>query len=81
MSLRDLYPMPDIDPAWTVPQEFEAVFDWEFDEGRMSLMHLYQKGKDMQWDAVERIDWSQDIDFENPMQMPDEANGLYGSPI
>ncbi|MBA4802884.1 MAG: ferritin-like domain-containing protein [Euryhalocaulis sp.] len=81
MSLRDLYPMPDIDPAWTVPQEFDAVFDWEFDEGRMSLMHLYQKGKDMQWDAVERIDWSQDIDFENPMQMPDEANGLYGSPI
>jgi len=81
MSLRDLYPMPDIDPSWTVPQEFEAVFDWEFDDGRTQLMHLYQKGKDMQWDAVERIDWSLDLDLENPMQMPDQANGLVGSPI
>lgn len=81
MSLRDLYPMPDIDPCWTVPQEFEAVFDWEFDEGRMSLMHLYQKGKDMQWDAVERIDWTQELDLENPMQMPDAANSLVGSPV
>ena len=80
-ALRDLYPMPGIDDHWHVPQEFDAVFDWRFDEGRTTLMHLYQKGKDMQWDAVERIDWSQDIDFENPMQMPDEANGLYGSPI
>lgn len=81
MSLRDTYPLPDIDPKWTVPQEFEAVFDWEFDEGRDTLMHLYQKGKDMQWDAVNRIDWTQDLDFENPMQMPEEANGLYGSPM
>ncbi len=81
MSLKDLYPTPDIDPKWTVPQEFEAVFDWEFDEGRTTLMHLYQKGKDMQWDAVNRIDWSQELDPENPMEMPDEANGIYGSPI
>ncbi|MCW5725507.1 MAG: ferritin-like domain-containing protein [Maricaulaceae bacterium] len=81
MSLRDLYAVPDIDPAWTVPQEFEAVFDWEFDEGRKTLMHLYQKGKDMQWDAVNRIDWSLDLDIENPMLMPDEANGLFGSPM
>lgn len=81
MSLRDLYPIPDIDPCWTVPQEYDAVFDWEFDEGRTTLMHLYQKGKDMQWDAVNRIDWSLELDPENPMQMPPEAGGLYGSPI
>jgi 1,2-phenylacetyl-CoA epoxidase catalytic subunit len=81
MSLRELYPLPDIDPSWTVPQEFEAVFDWEFDEGRQTLMHLYQKGKDMQWDAVNRIDWSQELDPENPMELPVEVGGLYGSPI
>ncbi len=81
MALRDLYPMPDIDKHWHVPQEYEAVFDWQFDEGRTTLMHLYQKGKDMQWDAVERIDWSQELDPENPMEMPDEAVPIFGSDI
>ena len=41
-SLRELYPIPDIDPCWTVPQDFEAAFDWEYDEGRKQMMHLYQ---------------------------------------
>jgi hypothetical protein len=44
-ALRDLYPMPGIDPHWHVPNEFESVFDWRFDEGRTTLMHLYQKGQ------------------------------------
>ena len=80
-ALRDLYPMPGIDAHWHVPNEFEAVFDWRFDEGRTTLMHLYQKGKDMQWDAVNRIDWTLDLDPENPMQMPDEAVAIYGSDV
>ena len=80
-ALRDLYPMPGIDDHWNVPQEFDAVFDWRFDEGRTTLMHLYQKGKDMQWDAMARIDWDQELDPENPMEMPDEAVPIYGSDI
>ena len=80
-ALRDLYPMPDIDAHWHVPNEFEAVFDWRFDEGRTTLMHLYQKGKDMQWDALERIDWELELDPENPMEMPDEAVPIWGSDI
>lgn len=80
-SLRELYPMPDIDKHWSVPQQFDATFDFEYDEGRSTLMHLYQKGKDMQWDAVSRIDWDLELDFENPMQLPDEGIALKGSPI
>ena len=80
-ALRDLYPMPGIDSHWHVPNEFESVFDWTFDEGRTTLMHLYQKGKDMQWDAVDRIDWELDLDPENPMEMPDEAVSIYGSDV
>ena len=80
-SLRELYPMPDIDKHWSVPQEFDATFDFEYGEGRTTLMHLYQKGKDMQWDAVNRIDWSLDLDVENPMQLPDEGIALHGSDI
>ena len=76
-SLKDLYPIPDIDPCWAVPQDFEAAFDWEYDDGRKQMMHLYQKGKDMQWDAINRIDWSLELDLENPMELPDETSGLY----
>ncbi len=81
MSLRDLYPIPNIDPVWTVPQNFEASFDWDYDDGRRQMMHLYQKGKDMQWDALSRIDWSEELDPENPMQMADELSGIYYTPI
>ena len=77
MSIRQLYPIPDVDPCWTVPQNFEAVFDWEYDEGRQQLIRLYQKGKDMQWDALNRIDWTLDLDPENPMQTPDETMGIF----
>ena len=80
MSLRDLYPIPDVDPCWTVPQNFEASFDWEYDEGRKQMMHLYQKGKDMQWDAVNRIDWSLALDPKNPMGLPDETLGIFHTP-
>ena len=80
-SLRDLYPIPDIDPCWTVPQGFEAAFDWDYDDGRKHMMHLYQKGKDMQWDALDRIDWSLELDTENPMEMPDEMSGIYHTPV
>lgn len=81
MALSDLYPIPDVDPVWTVPQGFETAFDWRFDDGRRHMMHLYQKGKDMQWDALKRVDWDEEIDPENPMQLPDELSGLYYTPI
>ena len=79
-SLRELYPIPDIDPCWTVPQKFEASFDWDYDDGRKQMMHLYQKGKDMQWDALARVDWGLELDSENPMGIPDELTGVYHTP-
>ncbi|MEQ8176749.1 MAG: ferritin-like domain-containing protein [Amphiplicatus sp.] len=81
MSLRELYPIPNIDPTWSVPQGFEAVFDWDYDDGRKQMMHLYQKGKDMQWDALSRINWTDELDPENPMEMPDELSGIYYTPV
>jgi len=80
-SLRELYPIPDIDPCWTIPQDFETAFDWEYDDGRKQMMHLYQKGKDMQWDALNRIDWKLELDPENPMEIPDEMGGIYHTPV
>ena len=66
---------------WQVAQDFEANFRWEYDDGRESLLKLYRKGKRQQWDADTRIDWSQDLDPENPAGMPDEMIPIYGSPV
>jgi len=72
----------DIDRLdWQVAQEFEANFRWEYADGRDSLLKLYRKGKRQQWDSDTRIDWSQDLDPENPAGMPDEMIAIYGSPV
>ena len=65
---------------WQVAQEFEANFRWEYDDGREKLLNLYRKGKRQQWDSDTRIDWSQDVDPENPAGMPDAMIAIYGSP-
>jgi hypothetical protein len=42
-------------------------------------LDLYQRGKDKQWDAAKRIDWSLEVDPNNVMATPDEINPIYGS--
>jgi hypothetical protein len=64
---------------WSIPGSFDTNFRWEYQDGRESLLKLYQKGKDKQWDATSRIDWSQDLDPENPEQLPDESIPIFGS--
>ena len=82
MSSHPLYTTPVTEDQWEIPGTFETVFNWEYDNMRDRLVSLYKKGKDKQWDAEERIDWSQEVDPENPSQMPDEANiGIFGSPV
>jgi len=66
---------------WQVAQDYEATFRWEYDDGRENLLNLYRKGKRLQWDAAERIDWSQDIDPENPAGLPDQMIAIFGSPV
>jgi hypothetical protein len=57
----------------------QTRFTWEYDEGRKQLLALYQKGKDKQWDATKRIDWSLSLGEENPLGLPEEAIPIYGS--
>jgi hypothetical protein len=70
MATLDRYTQPLDAPEWHKPQSFDTVFRWEYDDGRDKLLGLYQKGKRLQWDAAERIDWSQDLDPENPSGCP-----------
>ncbi|MGV1089559.1 MAG: ferritin-like domain-containing protein, partial [Mycobacterium sp.] len=67
--------------SWEVPNSTETRFTWEYDDSRARLLSLYQKGKDKQWDAESRIDWSLDVDPTNPIGIPDEFHPLFGSPM
>src|SRR4029077_6321455 len=66
---------------WKVRGEFDTTFRWEYEDGRESLLNLYEKGKNQQWNATDRIDWSQDLDPENPQELPDEGISIFGSPL
>ena len=81
MSTTERYARPAAEEAWAVPGSFETVFRWEYEEGRDALLRLYQKGKNLQWDASSRIDWSLDLDPENPQGLPDEAVSIFGSDV
>jgi hypothetical protein len=80
MSTQERYATPADGVAWNVPGSFETAFRWEYQDGRESLLNLYRKGKQKQWDADVRIDWSQHLDPENPEQLPDESIPIHGSP-
>src|SRR5262245_21877779 len=82
MSTADRYALPAPDGTqWNVPGSFETTFRWEYQDGRDSLLKLYAKGKARQWDAASRIDWSLDLDPENPEELPDETIPLFGSDV
>src|ERR1700722_3517889 len=81
MTTRDKYTDVPAPYSWEVPSAGDARFTWEYDDGRARLLSLYQKGKDKQGDAESRIDWSQDVDPMNPIELPDEFHPLFGSPM
>ncbi len=65
--------------TWDVPAAGATRFSWEYDDGRDRLLSLYQKGKDKQWDAQKRVDWSLEVDPYNPGGFPDEYNPFHGT--
>ena len=82
MSTAEKYVMPqDVTETWDVPANCSARFSWEYDEPRGRLLSLYQKGKDKQWDSTKRIDWSLDVDWANPIGMPQAYNPFLGTDI
>jgi hypothetical protein len=81
MSTKDRYACEPEETQWDVPGTFDTSFRWEYEDGNAELLALYAKGKNLQWDAARRIDWSIDLDPENPQQLPDQAVAIYGSDI
>ena len=81
MATKFRYKLPVEQSGWTVNGQIDTVFTWEYEDGRDKLLNLYDKGKKQQWDAAERIDWSLDLDPENPMEMDDRTIPIYGSEV
>jgi len=77
MSTQRIYALPVETTQWRFDGATEIQFNWEYDDGSAPLLELYEKGKQQQWDASERLDWSLQLDPENPMQLKDESISIY----
>jgi thioester reductase-like protein len=64
---------PELRPSCTFVEEYK-VHD-------KRLGSLYSRGKQKQWDAEKRIDWSLPLDPENPQSLPDVGIPIYGSAL
>jgi P-aminobenzoate N-oxygenase AurF len=81
MSTSYRYALPVEQSEWKFDGNTDVCFTWEYDDNRAGLLQLYAKGKQQQWDAAERIDWSQDLDPENPMLLDDRVIHIHGSDL
>jgi 1,2-phenylacetyl-CoA epoxidase catalytic subunit len=81
MATKFRYTIPVAETGWSVDSSTETRFTWEYEDGRDKLLALYDKGKKQQWDAAERIDWSVDLDPDNPMGLDDRTVQIYGSDV
>jgi hypothetical protein len=60
---RNPLPVPASGPTEAVLATFETIWDWEYALKRDNLLHLYEKGKRLTWNAAD-LDWSVDVDLE-----------------
>jgi P-aminobenzoate N-oxygenase AurF len=81
MATMYRYTLPVEQTEWKFDGRTETCFTWEYEDERATLLQLYDKGKKQQWDAAERIDWSQDLDPENPMLLDDRVVLIWGSDL
>jgi hypothetical protein len=75
------YQLPIEQTGWKLNGEAETSFTWEYEDEREKLLALYAKGKQQQWDAATRIDWTLELDPENPQEIDDRLIPIYGSPL
>jgi 1,2-phenylacetyl-CoA epoxidase catalytic subunit len=80
MSTRH-YTLPVGQTQWEVPSGNTTVFNWEYDETRDRLLTLYEKGKEKQWNAQTRLDWSVEVDPTSNVNGPDYYIPIFGSDI
>jgi len=78
MSIRH-YTLPVEETKWEVESGNTTIFNWEYDESRDRLLTLYEKGKEKQWNAQTRLDWSIEVDPGSASNAPDYYIPIFGS--
>ena len=81
MSTQRIYSLPVDITDWKFDGQTDIQFNWEYEDGSDSLLELYEKGKQQQWDASTRLDWSLELNPDNPMELKDEAISIYGTDV
>ena len=81
MATMYRYQLPVEQTGWKLNGQTQTSFTWEYEDEREKLLALYDKGKKQQWDAATRIDWSLDLDPENPQEIDDRLIPIFGSPL
>ena len=81
MATMYRYQLPVEQTGWKLDGQTQTAFTWEYEDEREKLLALYDKGKQQQWDAATRIDWSLELDPENPQEIDDRLIPIYGSPL
>jgi hypothetical protein len=74
-----IYALPVEVTDWKFDGATDIAFNWEYDDGSADLLALYEKGKQQQWDASTRLDWSLELNPDNPMELKDEAISIFGT--
>lgn len=58
----------------------EVAYDWDYSTKRAELRTLYEKSKDLTWNARTDLDWSTNVDPESEI-IADSFNPLFGTDI
>jgi hypothetical protein len=69
------------DGDWTAPLGGSAVLAADYDLDDQLMLRLYSLGKQRQWDGDTRLDWSGEVDPDNPLGMPDSFVWIAGSAL
>lgn len=89
-AARGLVPAPRIEVGEERPAHAPILLDlgdlvapWleGLDDAEAQMIRLYDIAKKRQWDARERLDWSLEVDPENPQHLPDESIPIWRSPV
>lgn len=66
-------------PPSTFAASIKVAMDQSYDVRPSWRSQLYGKGKSLQWDAMNRLDWTESIDPENPLCYADVFLPVYGT--
>ncbi|HZN75162.1 MAG TPA: diiron oxygenase [Micromonosporaceae bacterium] len=73
--------LADLAGPWAARIGGTALFARDYDNHNEQMLRLYARGKQHQWDADARIDWSLDVDPDNPLGMSDAFVWIAGTPL